>query len=318
MKKIYCFIFCLILNFNYKSNVETYAKSETNTYAKALDYCVFYKSSDLKNEIDNIYFVIPETYFVIVLETVSDECFKVQYDKYVGYVKSSSVVIATFIPIVKTLEGVTCSIKETSGTQIWNKPSTSGSVLTTISAGTDDISYIAMVYGSIPSGGESNLWYYISYTPNFNSTNVYEGYVYSENVTNMSEIIPNAESNPEIIRDENLSGSVIYISSSMKTILVVLIAVPIILLILIILYKIINKFRKNTNTQNFQQNNNHDTQTYENQDFEHDLEFNDSNLKNKINKMRGVPFVKKLKKNPTLNKTNYPQFPTYDSDDDWL
>ena len=44
--------------------------------------------------------------------------------EFVGYVKASTVMIATFIPIVKTLDDVTLDIKENAGTQIWNKPST--------------------------------------------------------------------------------------------------------------------------------------------------------------------------------------------------
>ena len=54
----------------------------------------------------DIYFIIPETYLVIILETISDNCFKVQYDKFIGYVDSSTVILATFVPIVKTLDNI--------------------------------------------------------------------------------------------------------------------------------------------------------------------------------------------------------------------
>ena len=312
MKRFCSFLLILlIVNCQCDINLKSYAMSETNTYAKALKDCVLYKSSEMTYNVDNIYFIIPESYFVVVLDNVSDNCFKVQYDKYVGYVDSSYLVIATFIPIVKTLESVTCDIKQTSGTQIWNKPSSDGAVLTTISAGTKNISYIAKVYGEIPSGGESNLWYYISYTPKFSSTNVYEGYIYSENVANISEIVFNAEINPEILDDEFLNDDVIYISSSMKTVLVVFIAVPIILLILIILYKLMKNLRKNTKLNNFEEKYNRENISYENDYVKENNE--NTLLKSKLHQMQKFPLFRK-----TNYKKHYPPFPNYDSEDDLL
>ena len=75
--------------------------------------------------------------------------------------------------------------------KIWQYPTTSSTAFATLDAGTCDVSYIASVSGQIPNGGKSDIWYYVVYTPSFDSTNVYEGYVYSENTTNLSEIILN-------------------------------------------------------------------------------------------------------------------------------
>ena len=252
MKKICVFLISLILCVCFQNtSAKCYAKAERTIYAKALNECVLYKTTNLSYDVDNVFFVVPETYFVTVLDELENS-YKVQYDKFVGYVKKDSIVVATFTPILKTLTGVTCDVKTSSGTQIWNKPSTDGGVLTTISAGTENINYIASVYGTIPSGGETNLWFYVSYTPMFNSTNVYEGYVYSENLTNLSEIVSNVESNPEIVSEEN--DDAFLISSSFKTIVIALITIPIILLFVVILYKFTKFLRKKTNYDNFQNN----------------------------------------------------------------
>ena len=319
MKKIIVILSIFSLMFA-KVNVQQscHAKAETSTYAKALSDCVMYRSSELNYDANNVYFVIPESYFLTVLENVSDECMKVQYDKYVGYVDSSTVIVATFIPIVKTLKNVTCDIKETSGTQIWSLPSTEGNVLTTISAGTKNISYVAFVYGDLPSGGESNLWFYVSYTPSFNSTNVYEGYIYSENVTNISEIVLNTESNPEVINEKISDDNLFLVSSSMKTILVVIVAIPIILLILIILYKFTQKFKNNTNKTHFE-NNLYGKETTRNiENFETEEVSMNESLKSNLNKLKNNSFVK-LNKNFFVKKNrSYPEFPTYDSEDDLL
>lgn len=223
------------------------AESETTTYAKALVGCNLYKTQEMSDKFEDVYFQIPETYFMVILDTVNDDCFKVQYDKYIGYVDSSTVMIATFVPILKTLDGITFDIKSTSGTQIWQYPTTKSNICTTISAGTKDITYVAYAYGSVPSGGESNIWYFVYYTPDSNSTNVYEGYIYSENTTNLTEIVANTETNPEDISNENvLEDKTIYITSTIKTIVIAIVTIPIILFFAIILYKLIQKFKKTT------------------------------------------------------------------------
>lgn len=226
-------------------------QQQTTTYAKALVGCNLYKTQEMSEKFEDVYFQIPETYFMIVLDMVNDECFKVQYDKYIGYVDSSTIMVATFIPILKTLDNITFDIKSTSGTQIWQYPTTKSNICTTISAGTKNVAYIAYAYGAVPNGGESNIWYYVYYTPDSNSTNVYEGYVYSENTTNLTEIVANTETNPEVISNENkLDDKLIYISSTIKTIVVAIVVVPIILFFAIILYKLTQKFKKSTKYNN--------------------------------------------------------------------
>lgn len=311
-------------------NKNTYAKAETSTYAKAMSNCVLYKSQSLENKASNIYFIIPETYFVIILDKLSDNCYKVQYDKFIGFADPSTLIIATFIPIVKTLENITLDIKDTSGTQIWNMPNTEGTILTTISAGFKNIQYIASCYGSIPIGGESNLWYYINYTPSANSTNVYEGYIYSENTTNLSEIILNTESNPEIIEDNILGDNVLYLSSSLKSVIIVIITIPIIIFLLIILYKSTKKFNDFTNKHkkendhpiNFNENNSINSSNHSFYQNNHLSEnnhksVNENPLKTKLSSLKNL---KLIKKSNSLNnqQSNYPSFPTYNPDDDIL
>lgn len=292
------------------------AKEETTTYAKASALCTLYKNANLTDEIDNIIFVVPETYFVTILEVISDNCMKVQYGNYVGFVDSSTVVIATFIPIVKILEDITCDIKDTSGTQVWSKPSSSSSVLTTIPAGTKNIKYVAMAFGKIPSGGESNVWYYINYTPESNSTNVYEGYIYSENITNLTEIIANAETNPEIIRsDINGDDYAIYISSPVRALIIALVAIPVIILVLIVLYKLTKQIK--SKNQKTSQEFNVNVKPNFDYNYENSLYNNPHNLKQELHQMSEQQFIRKT--NPYNSRhENYPIYPNYDSDDDML
>lgn len=307
MRKIWCIllILCVFQFFDKEDNVKV-SSAQTLEYAKVLDECILYKNKSFSDAgVDDIYFQIPETYFVLILENIDANCYKVQYGKYVGYVSSSKVEIATFVPIVKTLEGITCDIKTNAGTQIWSSPSSSSNILTTVRAGTKGISYIAACKGAVPSGGESNVWYYVSYTPFENSTSVYEGYIYSENVAYISEIFSNFENNPEIIENQNIENeSLILISSTIKTVIVAIIAIPIILLIVVILYKIIKRLQKNTNKNNFAKN----YVLAENEENTSD------NKKVDIEKFKMFP-MRKIK---NKSNGNLPEFPKYDTDDDLL
>ena len=256
MKRIICFLFILcVFNCCFSQQNDSKVHAETTTYAKVLPGCTLYKTKNFDNSLSNIYFIIPETYFVIVLETINDDCFKVQYDKYIGFVDSNTVEIATFVPNTKTLSNITFDIKNTSGTQIWQQPSTNSEICTTLSAGISNINYIAFAFGDIPTGGESNIWFFVSYTPNSSSTYIYEGYVYSENTTNLTEIVPNNESNPEIITDDTKDDKIVFfLSSTLKTIVISVIAIPILLFFVIILYKFVVFLRKKTNyNKNFLQ-----------------------------------------------------------------
>lgn len=235
-----------------------YAQSSDEVkYAKAHEDCILYKTSEMNNDYDSVYFEVPETYFVTILNIVEkDVCYMVQYDRYVGYVDAKSVSLVNFSPIVKTLSNISFDIKNNSGTQIWSAPTTQSDIYTTLSAGTKNINYIASVSGSIPDGGKSDVWYYISYTPNINSTNFYEGYIYSENTINLSNIVANLEVDSEIILDDFKNEKIFFISSTIKTIIVAIMVIPIILFLTIILYKITKKFKKTTNyTKNTDSNN---------------------------------------------------------------
>ena len=288
------------------------AVSESVMYAKVFSDCVLYKSPNLSDQIDNVYFVIPETYFVVVLEEFN-ECFKVQYDRYVGYVKKDKIKTVSFIPIVKFLENVTVDIKPNAGTQVWNKPAVSGMVLTVIPAGTYGVEYIASVHGEIPNGGNSDYWYYVLYTPSFNSTSVFEGYVYSENTINLSPIFSNVEKDIEVIDNAKLDDNIIYLSSTVKTILIAIISIPIILLFLIILYKSSKKFVKNTK---YNQNINNNQLTFDsNPQMENNENNSNSSLKSSLLKLSKSKFIRKSRSSENYI---YPNFPSYESEDDLL
>ena len=318
MKKLCSFlVFYILIVFNVCALNNAAAVHENGVYAKALKDCVFYKNQTMNDEVEDIYFLIPESYFVLVIQKF-DDCFKVQYKDYVGYVKKENVKTSSFIPVVKTLENVTLDIKQSAGTQVWTLPSSiKGNVLSTIPAGARNITYIASVYGDVPTGGQSGLWYYVSYTPLSISTNVYTGYVYSENVTNLSDIIYNTEDDFDVDFSSQNDSSAIYISSTIKTIIVAVITIPIIAFFVIILYKSIKKLQNNAkNVQNLNKINREEKYDFY-QNHEEDFQ-KYYDLKNDINHLKQTSFIRKTKPKIKSSFNSYPTFPSYTSDDDLL
>lgn len=248
ISRLLIYIFVIGIGFTYlsfKSPINKYVnayEAAKITYAKAGKDCALYKDQSLSDNIGNIYFYIPETYFVSIISKVSDNAYKVLYGSFTGYCKASELTIANFVPSVSTLLGISFDINSSSGTQVWSLPSDQNSkVLCTISPDTKNIEYIASIIGEIPVGGTTNLWYFARFTPATNSTAVYEGYVYSEATTNLTHIPNNLEvNNEEIFPDK----SPVNLNTSLKVIFILLICMPFVILFIIACVKAKKQFKK--------------------------------------------------------------------------
>lgn len=311
----------------YKLKQKTFGESSV-VYAKVKNNCYFFKTSDITDTThNNVFFIIPETYFVIVLDNINLSIIKVQYKNKIGYVSADSIKVVSFTPIVPFLEGITFDITSSSGTQIRLTPNVNNSsnILHVIPAGTKNVNYIAKTIGNIPTGGSSNIWYYVLYTPISDPTSVYEGYVYSEKAINISKINPNEEDEIVPSEDNDNRAPEIYINGSVKTILIVIICIPIVLVFVLLVIQ--NKRTKNNKSIKDVLINNSDNE-----------DTGSSNNANKITKSIDKKTTKKLKefegktfskKNPYFakfisseqNKDNsFASFPSYEvvDDDDLL
>ena len=199
-------IICSLPSTTIKPNF-TYAQTQNTSYGyyKCLSACLFFKTSDITDmNISNIYFLIPEGYFVKKIDDISPSTIKVSYGTKTGYVMSERVKSVSFLPRVKYLENITFDINPTSGTQLWLTPSSkdnSNIVVKLIPAGTKNLTYIAKVNGEIPTGSTSSVWFYCYYSPAYEPTSVYEGYIHSEKTINLTEIPQNKEDETMLINN---------------------------------------------------------------------------------------------------------------------
>ena len=145
----------------YSDSSISYAKIKSNAY--------LFKTSDISNSSYlNVYYILPESYFVEVVSFVNSMIVKVQYKNKIGYVSSDSISVVDFVPSMPFLNGVVFDILNDVGTQLRSSPSATNNenIKTLLPAGKKNIEYIASIKGDIPTGGVSNIWYYCFYLCN--------------------------------------------------------------------------------------------------------------------------------------------------------
>jgi len=308
--------FILTLNCNKNVISKTFASVERVRYAKVKENCYLFKTSDVSDaSFRNVEFIIPESYFVIILNNVNSSIFKVRYNNKIGYVSGDSIKEVDFLPVNPFLENITFDINDSVGTQLRKTPTIDddSNVLMVIPAGTKSISYIASTVGTVPTGGSSNIWYYATFSPATDPTSVYEGFVYSGKTVNLSNIPLNVEGADEIINnvEEELTEKY-QLNGTIKTILVVVICLPIILIFILLLVGNKKKNKKVINEDNigFEKS-------------ENDMYNKKTSIKKKLNKIDDFSGKEFKQKKPFYtkfiteeNSANENIFPVYDSSED--
>ena len=210
-------------------------------YYKVLSSCLFFKTSDITDmSYENVYYIIPEGYFVKKISDISATTIKVSYGNKTGYVMSERVKLVSFLPNQKYLDNITFDILSSSGTQLWSKPSSeeqANIIVKLVPSGTKSITYIASARGEIPAGATSSIWYYCYYSPANDPTSVYEGYIHSEKTTNLTDIPKNLEDDEIITNDYtgDQDANTLSLPSTLQIILISLISLPLLVIIILLI-----------------------------------------------------------------------------------
>lgn len=161
-------------------------------YAKVLfDQVYLYKTPIENNDISNIHFELPKTYFV-ELTAKHGDFYEARYQDFKGYVKKDSVQAIEGTPINPFLTNISFRVYAELSQNMRSSPTTQSStsnLITTIPNLTKNITYIAKVQGECLIEGRTDIWYYCKYT----STQDYYGYVYSDFCDEMPKITENTE-----------------------------------------------------------------------------------------------------------------------------
>ena len=223
------------------NNGVVFADSATSQFAKVKDNCTLYKTETITNNaLTNIYFTVPKGYFVTILATF-DAAFKVKYGDIIGFIDKQSANIVSLTPKQPTLTGLTFAIKPDAGTQIRQTPTAAdtSNILSPVPANSQNITYIAQINGEIPTGGVSDVWYYAEFTPTFNPTCTYRGYIYSERATGLPPIPNNLENDvlPDADATTTTTDETLSISPATRGVLIALICLPVVIVFVLMLTK---------------------------------------------------------------------------------
>ena len=215
-------------------------------YAKILFEQVYlYKSPVDNNDITNIYFELPKTYFVELLSK-SGDFYEARYLDFKGYVKKDSVQAVESTPINPFLNNISFRVYAELSQSLRSSPTTqasSSNLIVTIPNLTKNITYFGKVSGECLIEGRTNVWYYCKYTADKD----YYGYVYSDFCDEMPPIVSNTEeityiTNPTF-EVQTQSTNTIPITNNAVGIIIGILSVPALIFVFMIMKgtKFLNK-----------------------------------------------------------------------------
>lgn len=235
-------ILLLVLIFSLQNSLLYVSASTFDTYYARIMYdnVYLYKSPIDVDEYSNIYFSLPRTYFVELLENSNSEFYKVNYLNFSGYVKKEYVQTIVGKPNTPYLENQSFRVYSEQSRDMRSEPST-------ISGSSSQIIYIPLYsrnltfYGTIEGerlvDGRTNIWYYCKYSADKD----YYGYVYSDfcDEFKLSEIPLNNEqvsytSEPSFGENNEINTS-LPIENKTTAIVIAILTVPALIFVFMIL-----------------------------------------------------------------------------------
>ena len=197
-------MFFFIININsYFSIRISYAQNNDIYYAKIISSNIkLYKSTNGIEDVDNIYFVIPQSYFVQIQNCENDNYYKATYIDTVGYVKKDEVQCVKGIP-QNPFATASFRIFIPGGVELRSSPTQSEGLNTV--ANLNFLETNLKFYGSIDGeeaiSYKSSIWYYCKYIKNGSEI---KGYVYSA-FCDLLTSIPTNNENLEYIEEPDFS-----------------------------------------------------------------------------------------------------------------
>lgn len=151
-----------------------------------------YKSASEDESFKNIYFTIPETYFVELLSYENDKFFYARYLDVYGYVKISDVGCISGTPINPFAANISFRVFIPNGVDLRSSPSQSDGLnyIASINYLETNLQYYGKILGEEAVVYKGSDWYFCKLTKNGAEQ---KGYVYSAYCDMLTSITPNTE-----------------------------------------------------------------------------------------------------------------------------
>lgn len=246
----FAMFYLFVLSFFYQQKnffIKANASYTTYTYAQVKsDDTYLYKTPD-NVYLQNAYFALPNTYFVMLLKNYDEYFYKVQYRDLVGYVLRNKVMPVKEKPKTPYLQNITFRVFSSDGTKVYTSPfdTQNQNPINQVEV-YQTLDYYGFILGDEYIKDRGLTWYFAKSLTNTtqnlaNSKNQISGYFYSGLCDSLPIIPPNTESvtpNNNLLLEEDTSFlfNLIDLSPFLKVLLVVLISLPCVGLIFLLFY----------------------------------------------------------------------------------
>lgn len=181
-------LFCMPTQYGVVNAEELYTPSY---YRIESSNCLLYRTAQDNQDISNVWFLLPKTYFVQVLDESDELFFKVKYQDFIGYVFKTDVSAVYETPQFPWADNLTFDINGTANVVIRSAPSSDSAYLGLIPFNATSVTYHGSIVGDEALSGLGNSWYFATYT-SFEQ-GIISGYVYAPLTQNLTVIQDNTE-----------------------------------------------------------------------------------------------------------------------------
>ncbi len=170
-------IFLLFILF-FNSTSVAYASEKEPVFARVM-YDDVYLYNQPSSDNDDIFFCLPKTYFVKLIDSYDSTFYLAEYKEFTGFVKKSEVKAVKEIPAKPYLDDMNFRVYAELSQDLRTEPtSISGSslVIANVPLLSENLIYYGYTKGESKISGRTDVWYYCKYQGNQD----YYGYVYSD------------------------------------------------------------------------------------------------------------------------------------------
>lgn len=274
---LFVFAFAPKLKLTVKANTYT-----TYIYAQITSSNTYFYTSTSSTSPSNAYFILPQSYCVLLLSNINESFYKAQYRDMVGYVLKSSVVPIKEVPTTPYLENISFRVYSSDGINMFASPlnTSSGKIIEQVST-LEFLDYYGEIEGDEFISNRGLTWVYAK-----NNKTQNKGYFYKGLCDNFSFIPKNTQtltplsSTPFENNDNTYLYSLISLSPPLKALLITLVCLPALVIIYLLFKPLKNTSSSKSNKLNNLNNKKHPPHTSYPNRLNNNLKYKNSNYNN--------------------------------------
>ncbi len=251
--KIFVFTIAIVMMLCfYPTNHDTSAFADTiDTYYRIINDNVYlYKQNTLEDSFDNIYFKLPQSYFV-KLVSQQDNILYVEYDGIMGYVSTTGLQQCYSVPTMPYASNLTLETIDACNVVIYDAPTSTSKYIGLIPFNATNVKYYGTVVGQEIMSDQGSTWYFVKYQ-SFEQGVLY-GYIYAPLTVNISEAPTNIEE-VDTTKNDVQQTSITPVSAEFQNTDTVLIVVGLTILGFVLLSLIIRPDKRKKSPKHAKQN----------------------------------------------------------------